>query len=116
MTARRLSRWLVVAGIVPALILGCLGAETARSHPTGWLLVAGSAAFLAIVALRATWLRDPAPLPTGRGWLWLALSGSVGVCFAGPAEHLIGAELLPAGEYLELRVFGNHRVGGRHGG
>ncbi len=101
MLARRLSRWLFVAGVGPALVLGCLGAETAGSHLTGWLLMAGSAAFLVIVALRAAWLRDPAPLPIGGGWLWLALTGSVGVCFAGPAEHLIGAELLPAGEYLE---------------
>jgi protein-S-isoprenylcysteine O-methyltransferase Ste14 len=102
MMARGLSQWLFVAGILPALVLGCLAAETASSHPTGWLLVAGSAAYLAIVALRAAWLRDRAPLQTGRrAWLWLALSGSMGVCFAGPAEHLIGAELLPASEYLE---------------
>jgi protein-S-isoprenylcysteine O-methyltransferase Ste14 len=102
MMARGLSQWLFVAGILPALVLGCLAAETTSSHPTGWLLVASSAAYLAIVALRATWLRDRAPLQTGRrAWLWLALSGSMGVCFAGPAEHLIGAELLPASEYLE---------------
>jgi protein-S-isoprenylcysteine O-methyltransferase Ste14 len=101
MMAGRQSGWLFVAGIVPALVLGCLGAETAGSHSAGWLLVAGSAAYLSIVALRATWLRDRARLQTGEGWLWLALSGSIGVCFAGPAEHLIEAELLPAAEYLE---------------
>jgi protein-S-isoprenylcysteine O-methyltransferase Ste14 len=101
MMARRFSQWLFVAGIAPALVLGCLGAETAGSHPTGWLLVAGSAAFLAIVALRVTWPRDRARPQTGRGWLWLALSGSIGVCFAEPAEHLVEADLLPVAEYLE---------------
>ncbi len=101
MRAWRLSRWVFLAGVIPALVLGCLGAETAGSHPTGWLLVAGSAAFLAIGALRAAWPSERAPLQTNRSWLWLALGGSLGVCLAGPAEHLIGAELLPAAEALE---------------
>ncbi len=102
MMARRPSRWLFVGGIAPALVLGCLAAETAGSHPTGWLLVAGSAAFLGVASLRAASPHDRAPTQAGkRRWLWLALSGSIGACFAGPVEHLIGAELLPIGEYLE---------------
>jgi hypothetical protein len=41
----------MLAGILPALILGCLGAETIDSHPAGLLLLALSVVYLSAAPL-----------------------------------------------------------------
>jgi protein-S-isoprenylcysteine O-methyltransferase Ste14 len=98
----KLSRWLPIAGILPALLLGSLGAETAGSHPVGWFLAALAVAYLAVVPFRASMVNALGIRKSGSsGSLWLVVSGSLGVLLAAPVEHLTGSGVLTGGDLLE---------------
>ena len=98
----KLSRWLLIAGILPALVVGCLGAETAGSHPVGWCLLALSVAYLAGVPLCGSMINALGILKSrASGSLWLVISGSLGVLLAAPVEHLVLPDILPAWDWLE---------------
>ncbi len=98
----RLPLWLSIVGVVPALVLGCLAAETAPSHPAGWLLLALSVAYVVVLALSRSVTDGCRVLVNGGVAGWLVLSGSLGVLIAAPAEHLALSEFVAAGDLLDV--------------
>jgi protein-S-isoprenylcysteine O-methyltransferase Ste14 len=98
----RVHRWLPVAGILPALILSSLGAETAGSHPAGWFLLAFGVAYLTSLpkfgAMLASLNFQAIPLSPS---LWVVITGVLGLLAAAPAEHLFHAEFVPTWKWLE---------------
>jgi protein-S-isoprenylcysteine O-methyltransferase Ste14 len=91
-----------VASIPPALVLGCLGAETAASHPVGWFLTTVAVTYMAAVPFARSLLDGPG-IRNARttGSFWLVVTGSLGVLMTGPAEHLVLEDVMPAWGWLE---------------
>jgi protein-S-isoprenylcysteine O-methyltransferase Ste14 len=94
---------LTYLGVPVALVLGCLAAETADSHPAGWLVLALSIAYLACLPFWKSIVNATRVLASRTGGsAWLLLSGALAVLFGAPLEHLAVSEILPGGDALYL--------------
>ncbi len=120
MNESRPIRLFLLLGATPlALILACLGLETATSNLLGWLLALTGAGYLAGGAIllwveRRRWPpRGPEETPAreerGDRSFWLALPGFLGVFFGPPLEYLYLPSWLPRG--LGMQIAGLALVG-----